>query len=101
MKKEKDIINDDDYINYVSEEITNFLIESNVELVNYIKTDDFESAVIMRDAITLFILDTSKILHEATSIRLQKLLNHFNAQNDYLRDAMIKEMIRVSKLNKR
>jgi hypothetical protein len=84
----------EDVFNYIAEEITEFLINKNLELIKMIKKEDFESCVVIREALAVFISETSVILNKATNIRRQTLYMHFSQQNDYLREMISKEYLK-------
>ena len=84
----------DDVFNRIAEEITEYLIDKNLELIQHIKNEDFEYCVVIREALMTFISETSVILNKATNIRRQTLYIHFHQQNDYLREMISKEYLK-------
>jgi hypothetical protein len=80
--------------NRVSEDITEFLIQKNLELVEYIRLERYEDCAIIKECLNNFINDTSTILNKATNIRRQSLYTHFHSQSDYLRETISKEFLK-------
>jgi hypothetical protein len=89
-KNPEPLIDDKNYIDYVSEEITNFLIETNLELYNAEKNEKYEFCSEVKEILMVFINDTSRVLSKETNVSMQKLYSHFHNQNDYIHQ-MIRE----------
>jgi hypothetical protein len=89
------IIDDKGYIDYVSEEVTDFLITTNLELYQAEQDENYEYCADVKELLTTFINDTSRILSLETNVSMQKLYAHFHSQNDY-----IHQMIREEYQNK-
>lgn len=80
--------------NRVSEDITEFLIQKNLELIEYIRLERFEDCCLIRECLNNFISDTSTILNKATNLKRDKLFIHFHQQSDYLREMISKEFLK-------
>jgi len=79
--------------NRVSEDITEFLIQKNIELVEYIKLEKYEDCQIIKECLNTFINDTCTILNKAINIKRDKLFIHFHQQSDFLREMISKEYL--------
>ena len=79
--------------NRVSEDITEFLIEKNIELVEYIKLERYEDCQIIKECLNSFINETSTILNKATNLKRDSLFIHFHEQSNYIREMVSKEFL--------
>ena len=93
MKKIESIINNEEYLDFLTSEITDTLIASNIELIKLINSEEYLAAAAVRDTITCFILDISKILHKDLGIRMQTLYQHFHTQNDIVRNSLEENLL--------
>ena len=95
MKKTKlNIQITEESMDFISEEITEYLMNKNIELIGAILDEKFEKAAKLRDELSLFIMETSTILNQATNIKRNKIYLHFNIQNDFLREELMKQIIK-------
>lgn len=78
-------------IDMVSEEITDYLIAKQLELLGYEQKEQYEKCAVLLEEISVFINETSNILNQATSVRRQKLFQHFHQQSEYIHQMIRKE----------
>lgn len=94
MKTKEPIITDEKFLDIITDEITNTIIDCNLNLVYLLNLEQYEEAAEIRDMITLFLLDAATIISSQSKIRKQTAYMHFNKQNDYVRTRIMSKHLK-------
>ncbi len=80
----KDIKTKDQLLDQIIDEFATSLRDFNVKLVHYIKQEEFENAVIMREKINILIENANEVLISLTGFDSKERLEQ---ENNYIRDS--------------
>jgi len=78
-------------IDFISGEITDYLIEKNLLILGHERKEEYEKCGVLHEQLMIFISETCATLNQATSIKYQKLYLHFHQQNSYLHEMIRKK----------
>jgi len=93
MKVINEIISDKVYLEAISDEVSTTIIENAQIVIILLLKEKYEEAAIVRDTVTLFLLDSAKILSTATGVRTQTLYRNFIKQNNDVLKIMYKKYL--------
>lgn len=78
------MISDEEYIDTLTLEVTDTMIEQNFELIKLIKLEKFEECALKRDRVLKYLLDVARVVSKETGSKTQTINKHFKNINKHV-----------------